>query len=52
LIKFTTPETLRSYEDGKLSVIVTDSDVVGQNVELVPSKTTKKSLDMNDLLKQ
>lgn len=52
LIKFTTPETLRSYEDGKLSVIVTDKDGVGQNVALTPSKTTKKSLDMNDLLKQ
>lgn len=52
LIKFSTPETLRSYEDGKLSVIVSDSDVVGQNVELTPSKTTKQGVDLNDLLKQ
>jgi protocatechuate 3,4-dioxygenase beta subunit len=52
LIKFTTPDTLRSYEDGKQSVVVTDSDVVEQNIELTPSKTTKKGMDLNDLLKQ
>jgi hypothetical protein len=52
LIKFSSPETLRSYEDGKQSVIVTDSDVVGLSIELTPSKTVKKNADMNDLLKQ
>jgi hypothetical protein len=52
LIKFSSPETLRSYEDGKQSVIVTDSDVVGLSIELTPSKTVKKNADLNDLLKQ
>ena len=44
---------LRSYQDGKQSVIVTDSDVTGQNIELVPEKTTKKDLDfgLEELLK-
>jgi len=52
IIKFTTPETTRSYEDGKQSVIVTDSDVVGLSVELTPSKTVKKGMDLNDFWKQ
>jgi hypothetical protein len=52
MIKFTTPDTMRSYEDGKQSVIVTDSDVVGLMLDLTPSKTTKKGVDLNDLLKQ
>jgi hypothetical protein len=52
MIKFTTPDTVRSYEDGKQSVIVTDSDVVGLMLDLTPSKTTKKAVDLNDLLKQ
>ncbi len=45
--------TLRSYQDGKQSVIVTDSDVTGQNIELAPAKTTKKDLDpdLEELLK-
>jgi hypothetical protein len=52
MIKFTTPDTLRSYEDGKQSVIVTDSDVVGLMIDLTPSKTTKKGMDLNELMKQ
>jgi protocatechuate 3,4-dioxygenase beta subunit len=52
IIKFTSPETVRSYEDGKQSVIVTDSDVVGLNIDLTPSKTVKKGMDLNDLMKQ
>ena len=40
---------MRSYEDGKLGVIVLDSDLSGQNVELTAAKTTKKDLDMNEL---
>jgi hypothetical protein len=36
---------LRSYQNGKQAVIVTDSDVTGQNVELVPLKTVKKELE-------
>ena len=40
---------LRSYQDGKQSVIVSDSDVTGENIELAPAKTTKKDLDDPDL---
>ena len=36
--------TLRSYADGKQAVIVTDSDVTGQTLELVPAKTAKKDV--------
>jgi len=43
--------TLRSYEDGKSSVIVADADVTGQNLELKPSKKAKEDLDMNELMK-
>lgn len=43
--------TLRSYEDGKQSVIVTDSDITGQNIELAPAKTTKKDIDIEELMK-
>jgi hypothetical protein len=52
LIKFTTSDTLRSYEDAKLSVIVADHDVTGQDAALTPSKTVKKDVDLNELLKQ
>ena len=52
LIKFTTTDTLKSYEDAKQSVIVGDMDVTGQNAALTPSKTVKKGLDLNELLKQ
>ena len=52
LIKFTTTDTLRSYENVKQSVIVGDHDVTGQDAALTPSKTVKKDLDLNDLLKQ
>jgi len=37
--------TLRSYADGKQAVIVTDSDVTGQTLELVPTKTVKKEIE-------
>ena len=39
---------LRSYQDGKQAVVVTDSDVTGQNVELVPLKTVKKELEATE----
>ena len=52
MIKFTTTDTLRSYENVKQSVIVGDHDVTGQDAALTPSKTVKKDLDLNDLLKQ
>jgi hypothetical protein len=37
--------TVRSYQDGKQAVVVTDSDVTGQNLELAPLKTVKKELE-------
>jgi hypothetical protein len=40
--------TVRSYQDGKQAVVVTDSDVTGQNVELVPLKTVKKELEATE----
>ena len=49
ILAFASQHTLRSYEDGKLGVIVLDSDLSGQNVELTAAKTTKKDLDMNEL---
>jgi len=52
MVRFTMPETVRSYEDGKQSVVVGDTDVVGVNVALQPSKTTKPTVNLNDLLKQ
>lgn len=36
--------TLRSYADGKQAVIVTDSDLTGQTLELVPTKAVKKDV--------
>jgi hypothetical protein len=51
LIRFSQDHTLRSYADGKSSVIVGVSDVTGQNLDLVPSKTVKKDVDINDLIK-
>jgi hypothetical protein len=44
---FASNHTTRSYEAGKASVIVTDSDVTGQSLELAPSKKTKEDVDMN-----
>ncbi len=51
LIRMTMPETVRSYEDGKLSVIVTDADVTGKDIELTPAKKTKPKVDIEELLK-
>jgi hypothetical protein len=52
-VRFTVPETVRSYEDGKQSsVVVGDSDVVGLNVALQPSKNVKPSVNLNELFKQ
>jgi hypothetical protein len=51
LIKFAMDHTLRSYQEGKQSVIVGDNDVTGLSFELAPAKTTKKDLDLNELMK-
>jgi hypothetical protein len=52
LLNFSSDKTVRSYEEGKQSVIVSDSDIAGLNIELVPSKTVKKDVDYGDLFKQ
>jgi hypothetical protein len=39
---------VRSYQDGQQAVVVTDSDVTGQNLELVPLKTVKKEFEPTD----
>ena len=49
LVSFSQDKTVRSYENGKQQVIVTDSDVTGQNVELTPSKTVKKQMDIGGI---
>jgi hypothetical protein len=51
-VRFTIPETVRSYEEGQQSVVVGDTDVVGLNVALQASKNAKPSMNFNDLLKQ
>ncbi len=51
LLDFSSDHTLRSYEDGKQSLIVADSDIAALNIELVPSRTVKKGMDLNDLIK-
>jgi hypothetical protein len=51
LLNFSSDKTVRSYEDGKQSVIVSDSDIAGLNIELTPSKTLKKDEDFGDLFK-
>jgi hypothetical protein len=46
---FTEDTTLRSYLPGKMSVIVTDSDVTGQNLELALDKNPKKEPDLSKM---
>ena len=43
-------EAVRSYDDGKQQVIVADDDVTGQNIELAPSKTLKKAVDIGGVV--
>ena len=50
-VRYAIDHTLRSYQEGKQSVIVGDNDVTGLSIELAPSKTTKKDFDPNELLK-
>jgi hypothetical protein len=42
-------KTIRSYVDGKLSVIVADSDVTGQNVSLAVDKNPKAKPDFSKM---
>jgi hypothetical protein len=43
--------TVRSYEDSKQDVTVLDNDVPGENIEVKPSKTTEKDIDLDELMK-
>jgi hypothetical protein len=52
IVRFSVSDTVRSYEDGKQSVVVTDTDVVGLNIPLQPSKNAKPGVNLNELLKQ
>ena len=42
-------KTLRSYKDGSMSVIVSDSDVTGQNIELPIDKNPKTAADYSKM---
>ncbi len=50
LVNFAQDKTVRSYDDAKQQVIVADDDVTGQNVELAPSKTVKKQMDIGGVM--
>ena len=50
LVNFDSDETVKSYDDTKQPVIVGDDDVMGQNIELTPSATVKKGLDVGGML--
>ena len=42
-------KTIRSYKDGSMSVIVSDSDVTGQNIELTVDKNPKTQADFSKM---
>lgn len=42
-------KTIRSYKDGSMSVIVSDSDVTGQNIELAVDKNPKTAADYSKM---
>ena len=42
-------KTLRAYKDGSMSVIVSDSDVTGQNIELAIDKNPKTEADYDKM---
>jgi hypothetical protein len=47
---FTQDKTLRSYAAGKTSVIVADSDVTGQNLELSQAKEAAQKPDLDKMM--
>jgi Carboxypeptidase regulatory-like domain len=49
-IRFAEEHTLKSYDDKSQSLIVSDSDVAGVNMELVPSKEVRQPPNMNDVM--
>jgi hypothetical protein len=46
---FAEDKTLRSYKPGQMSVIVLDSDLTGQNVDVVLDKNPKKDVDYSKM---
>jgi hypothetical protein len=50
ILNFSSDKTVRSYEDGKQSLIVSESDIAGLSIELTPSKKVKKGIDINSLI--
>jgi hypothetical protein len=51
LIKFDLPETVRTYDEATGSVVVTDSDVTGQDFDLKISAVQTRKPSLGDLLK-
>lgn len=51
LFKMDMPETVRAYDQGEGSVVVTDSDVTGQNFDLKVSEKQTKKPSLDELLK-
>ncbi len=49
LVNFASDDTVRSYDDAKQDVIVADDDMAAQNIELTPSKTVKKVVDIGGI---
>lgn len=50
IMSFSSDHTLKSYQQGTQSVVVTDSDVTGQDMELKPSSGTAKDVNLGDIL--
>jgi hypothetical protein len=50
LLNFDSDETVKSYDNAKQPVIVGDDDVMGQSIELTPSATVKKPMDIGGVL--
>jgi len=50
VLSFSSGDTVRSYEEGRLQVMVADEDVTGQNVELTASKTVRQGADLGGIL--
>jgi hypothetical protein len=51
-LSFADEHTLKSYDDIQQSLIVSDGDVAGLDIELKTSKTVKKDLNLGDMLPQ
>jgi hypothetical protein len=50
MIAFSSEHTVRSYEKAEQTVVVADSDLIGQDIELKPSKTTAKDMDFDGIV--